>query len=47
MPWAETIVETLKKWDTSLIAYVPRYINRPRHQYHRRRSFLSPGVVHP
>ncbi len=23
MIWAETIVETLKKWDTSLIAYVP------------------------
>ena len=23
MPWAETIVDTLKKWDTSLIAYVP------------------------
>ena len=23
MPWAETIVQSLKKWDTSLIAYVP------------------------
>ena len=23
MPWAETIVQGLKKWDTSLIAYVP------------------------
>ena len=23
MAWAETIVDTLKKWDTSLIAYVP------------------------
>ena len=23
MPWAETIVEALKKWDTSLVAYVP------------------------
>ena len=23
MPWAETIVQALKDWDTSLIAYVP------------------------